>query len=131
MALMSDDIGLSKTHCALATLFYLKHIVNEAAAGSPLACVEGNSVEELEEGQRIFGDDIEVYRQPSIIIVPANLVPACERAVQSFIPQTGLILINLFLIRCLTHNDLNYSSDNPERGVTILSSRVILAAGNR
>jgi len=55
-----------------------------------------------------------VYRRPSIIIVPANLVHAWERAVQSLIPQTGLTLINLFSRRQLTYNDLNYSSDNPE-----------------
>jgi len=76
-------------------------------------------VEELQEVPRIVGDDIEVYRRPSIIIVPANLVPAWERAVQSLIRQTGLTLINLFSRRRLTHNDLNYSSDNPERGKAI------------
>jgi len=43
----------------------------------------GKSVEELEEVPRIFGDDIEVYRRASIIVVLANLVPAWERAVQS------------------------------------------------
>jgi len=119
VALIADDMRLGKMHCALVTLLYLKHIVDEAAAGGPLACLGGKLVEELEEVLRIFGDDIEVYRRPSIIIVPANLVPAWERAVQSFIPQTGLTLINLFSRRRLTHNDLNYSSDNPERGKAI------------
>ena len=119
VALIADDIGLGKTHCALATLLYLKHIVDEAAAGRPLACLGGKSVEELEEVPRIFGDDIEVYRRPSIIIVLANLVPAWERAVQSLIPKTWLTLINLFSRRRLTHNDLNYSSDNSEDGKAI------------
>ena len=81
VALIADDMGLGKTHCALATLLYLKHIVDEAAAGRPLACLGGKSVEELKEVLRIFADDIEVYSGPSIIIVPANLVPAWERAV--------------------------------------------------
>jgi len=62
VALIADDMGLGKTHCAIATLLYLKHIGNEAAAGSPLACLEGKSVEGLEDGPRILGDDIEVYR---------------------------------------------------------------------
>jgi len=119
VALIADEMGLGKTHCALATLLYLKHIVDEAAAGRPLACFRGKSGEELDEVPRIFGDDIEVYRRPSIIIVPANLVHTWERAVQSLIPQTGLTLINLFSRRRLTHNDLNYSSDNPERGKAI------------
>jgi len=79
----------------------------------------GKSAEELEVVLWIFGNDIEVYRRPSIIIVPANLVPAWERAVQSLMPQTGLTLINLFSRRWLTHNDLNYSADKPERGKAI------------
>jgi len=119
VALIADDMGLGKTHCALATLLYLKHIVDEAAAGRPLACLRGKAVEELEEVPRIFGDDIDVYRRSSIIIVPAKLVPAWERAVQTLIPQTGLTLINLFSRHRLTYNDLNYSSDNPEHGKAI------------
>ena len=107
MALIADDMGLGKTHCALATLLYLKHNVDEAAAGRALACLEEKSVVELEEVPRIFGVDIEVDRRSSIIIVLANLVPAWEREIQSLIPQTGLILINLFLRCRLTHNDLN------------------------
>jgi len=79
----------------------------------------GKLVEELEEVPRIFGNDIEVYRRPSILIVPAKLVPAWELVVQSLIPQTGLTLITLFSRRRLTHNDLNYSSDNLERGKAI------------
>jgi len=119
VALIADDMGLGKTHCALAKVLHLRHIFDEAAAGRPLACLGGKSVEELEEVPRILGDDIEVYRRPSIIIVPANLVPAWERAVQSLLPQTGLTLINYFSRRRRTHNDLNYSSDNPERGKAI------------
>jgi len=41
VALIADDIGLGKTHCTLATLLYLKHIVDEAVAGRPLASLEG------------------------------------------------------------------------------------------
>jgi len=41
VALIADDMGLGKTHCALPTLLYLKHILDEAAAGRPLACVGG------------------------------------------------------------------------------------------
>jgi len=78
VALIADYMGLGKTHCALATLLYLKHIVDEAVTGRPLACLAGKLVEELEEVPRIFGDDIEVYRRPSIIIDPANLVPVWE-----------------------------------------------------
>jgi len=114
VALIADNMGLRKTYCTLATLLYLKHIIDEAGAGRPLACLGGKLVEESEEVLRIFCDDSEVYRPPSIIIVPANLVPAWERGVQSLIPQTGLTLINLLSRRRLTHNDLNYSSDNPQ-----------------
>ena len=77
-ALIADDMGLSTTHCALATRLYHKHIVGEAAAGRLLACLGGKSVEELEEISLVFGDDIEVYRRPSMIIFRANLVPAWE-----------------------------------------------------
>jgi len=119
VALIADDMGLGKMHCALATQLYLKHIVDETAAGRPLACLGGKSVEELEEVLRIFDDRIEVYIPPSIIIVPANLVPACGRVIQSLIPQTVLNLINLFSRHRLTHNDLHYSSDNPQRGKVI------------
>jgi hypothetical protein len=119
VALIADDMGLGKTHCALATLLYLKYIVNQAAAGRPLACLDGKSVAELEQVPRIFDGDSEMYRRPSIIIVPANLVPTWERAVQSLIRGTGLDLINLYSRRRLSHNELNYSSDNPERGRAI------------
>jgi hypothetical protein len=119
VALIADDMGLGKTHCALATLLYLKYIIDEAAAGKSLACLGGKAVGELESVPRIFGEDNEVYQRPSIIIVPANLVPAWERAIQALIPQTGLELINLYSRRRLTHNELNYSSDNPKCGKAI------------
>src|SRR5205807_997552 len=119
VALIADDMGLGKTHCALATLLYLKHIIDEAAGGKSLACLGGKAVGELESVPRIFGEDNEVYQRPSIIIVPANHVPAWERAIQALIPQTGLELINLYSRRRLTHNELNYSSDNPKCGKAI------------
>jgi len=119
LALIADDMGLGKMHCAVATLLYLKHIVDGAAAGSPLTCLGAKSVEQFEEVLQIFGNAIEVYRPPSIIIVPANLVRAWERAVLNLIPKTGLTLINLFSECRLAHNDLNYCSDNPERGKAI------------
>jgi len=115
VALITEDMGLGKTHSALATLRYLKHIVDEAGAGRPLAYLRGKSVQELEEVLWIFGNNIEVYRQPSIIILPTNLVPAWEQAVQSLIPPTGVTLINFCSRRRLTYNNLNYSSDNPKR----------------
>jgi len=62
VALITDEMGVGKTHCALATLLYLKHIVDDAAAGRPLACLGGKSLEELEEVTEIFGDDIVIYR---------------------------------------------------------------------
>jgi len=74
--LIADDMGLGKTYCVLATLLHLKTIIDEAAAGRPLAYLGGKLVEELEEVPQIFVDDIEVYRRTSIIIVPANLLPA-------------------------------------------------------
>ena len=38
VALIADDMGLGKSHCALTTLLYLKYIINQAAAGRPLPC---------------------------------------------------------------------------------------------
>ncbi|CUS10220.1 unnamed protein product [Tuber aestivum] len=119
VALIADDMGLGKTHYALATLLYLKYIVDEAAAGRALPCLGGKSVTELEVVPWIFGADSEVYRRPCIIVVPANLVHAWERAVQSLIPQTGVQLVNLYLSRQLNHTELNYTSDNPGRGKAI------------
>src|SRR5438270_13992987 len=119
VALIADDMGLGKTHCALATILYLKYIINEASAGRALPCLGGKSVAELEVVPRIFDAANELYWRPCIIIVPANLVHAWERAVQSLIPQTGLELINLYARRHLGHSELNYSSDNPRRGRAI------------
>jgi len=119
VALIADDMGLGKTHYALATLLYLKYIIKEAAAGRPLQCLGGRSVGQLEVVPRIFGTDSEVYKRPCIIIVPANLVHAWERAVGSLIPHTGLQLINLHGRRALGRDSLNYTSDNPERGESI------------
>ena len=74
---------------------------------------------QLERVPRIFSTKNDIYRRPAIIIVPANLVHAWERATQSLIGGTGLNLTNFHSRRDLTRNQLNYSSDNPERGTTI------------
>ena len=80
MALIANDMTLGKTHCTLATLLYLKCIINQAAVGRPLPCLGGKSVVQLvaqiEKFPRIFGVENEIYRRPAIIIVPANLLHA-------------------------------------------------------
>ena len=61
VALIADDMGLGKTHCMLATLLYLKYIIDEAAAGKSLACLGGKAVGELQSVAWIFGVDNEAY----------------------------------------------------------------------
>ena len=119
VALMANDIGLGKTHCTLAILLYLKYIINHAEAGRPLSCLDGKLVAQLERVPRIFGAKDEIYRRPAIIIVPANLDHAWERAAKSLIGETRLNLTNLHSRCDLTRNQLNYSPDNPERGTAI------------
>lgn len=80
MALIADDMRLGKTHCTLAMLLYLKYISNQAAASTALSWLDGKSVSQLEQVPRIFDPDNVMYRRPSIIIVPANLVSAWEPA---------------------------------------------------
>ena len=119
VALIADNLGLGKTHCALATLLYLMYIINQAVAGRPLPCLDLKLVAQLERVPRIFGAENEIYRRHAIIIVPANLVHAWERAAQSVIGRTGLNLTNLHSRHDLTRNQLNYSPDNPEHGRAI------------
>jgi len=119
VALIADDMGLGKTHCALATLLYLKYIIREAAANHPLTCLGGRTVAELQVVPRIFGAYNEVYKRPCIIMVPANLIHAWDRAITSLIPHTGLQLINLHSRRRLSQNQLNYSSDDSGSGQSI------------
>ena len=118
-ALIADDMGLGKTHCALVTLLYLKYIMNQAAAGIPLPCLDEKSVAQFKRVPRIFDTKNGVCRRPAIIIVPANLVHVWERAAQTWIGESGLNLTNLHSRRDLTRNQLNYSPDKPERGRAI------------
>ncbi|KAG0638241.1 hypothetical protein HOY80DRAFT_1079619 [Tuber brumale] len=96
VALIADDMELGQTHYTLATLLYLKYIVDEAAAGRALPYLGGKSVPELEVVPWIFGNDGE---QPA----------------QSLIPQTGVQLVNLYLSRQLNHSKINHSTDDPGR----------------
>jgi len=123
VTLITDNMGLGKTQCMLATLLYLKYIINLPGAGRSLPCVDGKLVMQLEQIPQIFGTNNEKYRRPAFIIIPANLTPVWERAVQSLIQGTGLTLTNLYSSRRLTHNKLNYSSDNPElsRAIHLIS----------
>ena len=118
-ALIADDMGLAKTHWALATILYLKYISIHPAVGRPLSFSYGKSVAQLEQVLRIFDADNEIYRRPSILIVPANLVTTLESAVESLFCGTRLNVFNLYWHRQLTHNELKYYSNYPEGGRTI------------
>ncbi|PWW79307.1 hypothetical protein C7212DRAFT_340209 [Tuber magnatum] len=96
-----------------------RYIVDEAAVGRALPCLEGRTVAELEVVLQIFGPDIEVYRPACIIMVPANLVNTWERVAQTLTTQTGLKLINLYSHCQLSHSGVNYTSDKPECGRAI------------
>ena len=123
MALIAHDMGLGRTHYALATLLYLKYIINQAAVGSPLLCLGGKSVAQLvaqfERVPQIFDVENETYRRPAIIIISANLLHTWERLTQSLIKGTGLYLINLYTKHNLSHSELYYSPDNPKAGRAI------------
>jgi len=122
VCLLADDMGLGKTFTALGALLHLKWISSEAALGNKLACLEDRTVEDLgDDVPPFFGLAKEVFRRPSVVMVPASLVRQWDTAIKALSEEAGATLTNLNLTvnRWLSSEILNYRPDLPERGRAI------------
>ena len=119
VAMLADDMGLGKTFTVLAALLHLKWLSSEAASGRKFACLDGLSVNELEEAPPFFGEWKEKFDRPCLVMVPPNLMVQWEVAIRGLIQGTQSTLTNLNANILLTADELNTEPGFPERGRAI------------